>query len=81
MVWGDAFGLAPDMDTPRGAATSPTDPHPQFNTNHPPENCYLVTACGDPLGHVVRAGDKFIVHSAKPLPKEMRARADERAFV
>jgi hypothetical protein len=68
--WGDEFGTAPDMEKPRGLADKHLDTQ-QFNTVYPPQDGYLLTARGNPLGNVVREGDRVIVHSASGLDFEV----------
>jgi cytochrome c553 len=68
--WGDEFGVELDMEKPRGLATEPLENN-RFSMLYPPEDGYLLTARGNPLGNVVRVGDRVIVHSASGLDFEV----------
>lgn len=69
--WGDEFGEALDGKAARGLAKSPLPTHAKFNTTYPAGEGYLLTTRGNPLGNVVREGDKVVVHSASGLDFEV----------
>jgi hypothetical protein len=71
--WGDEFGQTLNLDKPRGLAESPLSTHKEFNTLYPKQDGYLLTSRGNPLGNVVREGEKVIVHSASGLDFEVPA--------
>jgi len=60
--YGDEFGRALG-DSPRGVTTKLLD-FQRRGTVYPPEDGYLLSARGNPLGNVVRRGDRVIVHTA-----------------
>ncbi len=49
---------------PRGVATERLIPGKQFGAKYEPEDGFVLSARGNPLGNVVRRGNKIIVHSA-----------------
>ncbi len=75
--YGDEFGRKLGSK-PRGVATTLL-PFQKKGTVYPPEDGYLLSARGNPLGNVVRKGDEVIVHTAggrdlKLEPLKMQAR-------
>jgi hypothetical protein len=69
--WGDEFGRALPSES-RGLASSLPDTY-SYGTKYDPRDGYLLTARGNPIGNVVRDGDKVIVHSASGLDFEVPA--------
>ncbi|UCE82390.1 MAG: cytochrome C [Deltaproteobacteria bacterium] len=69
--WGDEFGRELDMNKPRGLAKEPLENSRKYATLYPPQDGYLLTTRGNPLGNVVREGDKVTVHSASGLNFEV----------
>ena len=61
--YGDEFGKDLSGD-PRGVATERLIPGRQFGFNYDAEDGFILSARGNPIGNVVRRGDKIIVHSA-----------------
>lgn len=61
--YGDEFGKKPDMNQARGCADEPLEVTRKFGMVYPKEDGYLLSARGNPLGNVVRKGNKVIVHS------------------
>ena len=62
---------AQDIDqTPRGLTDELTDEQ-YFATEYDPEDGYLLSTRGNPLGNVVKRGDKVILHSASGLDFEV----------
>jgi len=59
----DEFGPPPMRGDPRGVARELPEPLEQ-GTVHAPGDGYLLTARGNPLPEVVRAGDRVLVHTA-----------------
>ena len=57
-------------DSPRGLADDIT-PEQYFAEVYDPQDGYLLSARGNPLGNVVRSGDKVILHSASGLDFEV----------
>jgi len=49
---------------PRGLGAAPLDVTMAFATNYAKKEGYLLTARGNPLGNVVKDGDKVVLHSA-----------------
>ena len=71
--WGDEFGLELDMSKPRGVADAPLENTQKLGTLYPAKDGYLLTTRGNPLGNVVREGDKVVAHSASGLDFEVPA--------
>ena len=69
--WGDEFGESLEGKPERGLAKEPLATHAKFNTAYPAGQGFLLTARGNPLGNVVREGDKVVVHSASGLDFEV----------
>ena len=61
--YGDEFGRKLDMNNPRGVAEEPLQVTKDFGTVYPKEDGYILSSRGNPLGNVVRKGNKVIVHS------------------
>jgi hypothetical protein len=61
--YGDEFGKELDMKQPRGVADEPLEVTKKFGITHPKEDGYLLSARGNPLGNVVRKGDRVIIYS------------------
>jgi hypothetical protein len=61
--FGDEFGKTLDMKNGRGVAEEPLEVTREFGITYPKEDGYLLSARGNPLGNVVRRGDRVIVHS------------------
>ncbi len=61
--FGDEFGIEPGRQV-RGVTATLLDVQERFSTVYEPEDGYLLTARGNPMGNVVRREDKVIVHSA-----------------
>ena len=51
----------------RGLAKEPIPTVKKFGTHYDPEDGFLISARGNPLGNVVRRGNKVLVHSASGL--------------
>lgn len=60
---GDEFGLQQKTE-PRGVSNSLLDRQRKFGLVHAPEEGYLLSARGNPLGNVVKRGNAAILHSA-----------------
>ncbi len=69
--WGDEFDADLSNAPSRGTAVAVLDSQKQFGTTYPKKDGYLLTARGNPLGNVVREGDKVLVHSASGLDFEV----------
>ncbi len=61
--YGDEFGKTLDMKLARGVADEPLEVTKEFGITYPKEDGYLLSARGNPLGNVVRRGNRVIVHS------------------
>lgn len=61
--YGDEFGKDLDKKA-RGVATERLAPGRQFGFAYAAEDGFILSSRGNPLGNVVRRGDKVIVHSA-----------------
>ncbi len=61
--YGDEAGKSLS-DKPRGVAKKRIAPEDQFGYQPDPENGFILSARGNPLGNVVRRGNQVIVHSA-----------------
>jgi len=61
--YGDEFGKR-EQTKPRGTAVKQLVTVQQFGDPFEVEDGYLLTARGNPMGNVIRRGDKVIVHSA-----------------
>ena len=61
--YGDEFGKELDMNKPRGVAEEPLQVTKDFGIVYPKEDGYILSSRGNPLGNVIRRGDKVIVHS------------------
>ncbi len=61
--YGDEFGRKLDMNKARGVADEPLQVTKDFGITYPKEDGYLLSSRGNPLGNVVRKGNKVIVHS------------------
>ena len=61
--YGDEFGRKLDMNNPRGVAEEPLQVTKDFGMVYPKEDGYILSSRGNPLGNVVRKGNKVIVHS------------------
>lgn len=61
--YGDEFGRIALNDPPRGLAGQPMETTMRFATVYAPQEGYLLSARGNPLGNVVKAGNRVIVHS------------------
>jgi len=59
---GDEFGQD-TMEAPRGTSATPL-PGQDMGSVYPPQDGYLISARGNPLGNVVRRGDEVVVHTA-----------------
>jgi hypothetical protein len=68
--WGDEFGRKLS-NAPRGLATELLDTQRGYGFVHSVQDGYLLTARGNPLGNVVRHGEKVIVHSDSGLNFEV----------
>ncbi|WP_148300698.1 hypothetical protein [Shewanella marina] len=62
--YGDELAKALVGNEPRGLADKPMAVTSEFATVYPKQDGYLMSARGNPLGNVVKSGDKVIVHSA-----------------
>ncbi len=51
-------------DKPRGVAKKRVTPEDQFGFQYKPEDGFILSARGNPLGNVVKKGNEVIVHSA-----------------
>jgi len=69
--WGDEFGRDLKNEKPRGVTDLLLDNQTIFGTVFAAKDGYLLTARGNPIGNVVREGDKVIVHSAGGLDFEV----------
>ena len=61
--YGDEFGKKLDINQPRGLVQEPLKVTQEFGIVYPKEDGYLLSSRGNPLGNVVRRGNKVIVHS------------------
>lgn len=61
--YGDEFGKKLDWNEARGWADEPLEVTRKFGMVYPKEDGYLLSTRGNPLGNVVRKGNKVIVHS------------------
>lgn len=61
--YGDEFGKKLDKNKPRGLADRPMEVTERFGNVYPKEDGYLLSSRGNPMGNVVRRGNKVIVHS------------------
>ena len=61
--YGDEYGRKLDMKMARGVADEPLEVTKEFGTVYPREDGYILSSRGNPLGNVIRRGDKVIVHS------------------
>lgn len=61
--YGDEYGSKPGKG-PRGMTTKLLGLQKRQGTSYPPEDGYLLSARGNPLGNVVRRGNRVIVHTA-----------------
>lgn len=61
--YGDEFGKKLDMSKARGVAENPLKVTQDFGIVYPKEDGYLLSSRGNPLGNVIRRGNKVIVHS------------------
>lgn len=61
--YGDEYGRKLDMKIARGVADEPLEVTKKFGTVYPREDGYILSSRGNPLGNVVRRGNKVIVHS------------------
>ena len=62
----DEFQM-PTPQVARGTTMEPLRVTKKYGTIYDPKDGYLITARGNPLGNVVREGNKVIVHSASGL--------------
>lgn len=68
--YGDEFGRIALNDPPRELAEEPMEITSDFATVYPRQEGYLLSARGNPLGNVVKEGDRVIVHSETGLDFE-----------
>ena len=61
--YGDEFGRKLDMSNGRGVADEPLKVTQEFGIVYPREDGYILSSRGNPLGNVIRRGNKVIVHS------------------
>lgn len=61
--YGDEFGKKLNMNDARGLADEPLEVTKKFGLVYPKEDGYILSSRGNPLGNVVRRGNKVIVHS------------------
>ena len=61
--YGEEFGRTLRMSEARGLAEEPMEITKRFGTIYPKEDGYLLSSRGNPMGNVVRRGNKVIVHS------------------
>ena len=61
--YGDEYGKKLDMSLHRGVADEPLEVTREFGIVYPKEDGYLLSSRGNPLGNVIRRGNKVIVHS------------------
>lgn len=61
--YGDEFGKKLDMKMARGVAEEPLQVTKDFGIVYPKEDGYILSSRGNPLGNVIRRGNKVIVHS------------------
>ena len=61
--YGDEFHKKLDMSKGRGVANEPLRVTQEFGITYPKEDGYLLSSRGNPLGNVIRRGNKVIVHS------------------
>ncbi len=62
--YGDEFNKKLNMNDARGLSDKPMNVTADFATIYEKQDGYLLSARGNPLGNVVKSGDKVIVHSA-----------------
>ena len=61
--YGDEYGKKLDMKMARGVADEPLEVTKKYGNVYPREDGYILSSRGNPLGNVIRRGDKVIVHS------------------
>ncbi len=61
--WGDEYGIS-EENVPRGLTRKLLDFQEKKNTVYEPEDGYLLSARGNPLGNVVKRGNEAVLHSA-----------------
>ena len=61
--YGEEFGRKLDMEKARGVADEPLKVTQEFGIVYPKEDGYILSSRGNPLGNVIRRGNKVIVHS------------------
>ncbi|MEA1967954.1 MAG: cytochrome C [Thermodesulfobacteriota bacterium] len=68
--YGEEFGreLRP---APRGVSARPMKATEEFATLYPARDGFLLSARGNPMGNVVKDGDKIVVHSASGVDFEL----------
>ncbi len=64
--WSDEFGIEPGAE-PRGVTNDLLTPQKKQGTVYEPEDGYMLTARGNPLGNVVKSNNGAIMHSATGL--------------
>ena len=62
--YGDEFGRKLDMEAARGVASGPLQSLSKQKDLFDAQDGYLLSARGNPLGNVVRKGNRVIIHSA-----------------
>lgn len=61
--FGEEFGRDLKLSDARGLADEPLEVTKKFGITYPREDGYILSSRGNPLGNVVRRGNKVIVHS------------------
>lgn len=61
--YGDEFHKTLDMSSARGTADEPLEVTKEFGITYPKEDGYILTSRANPMGNVVRKGNRVIVHS------------------
>ena len=61
--YGEEFGRTLNMDNARGVAEEPLEVTKEFGMVYAKEDGYILSSRGNPLGNVIRKGNKVIVHS------------------
>ncbi|PIE91315.1 MAG: hypothetical protein CR997_01680 [Acidobacteria bacterium] len=62
--YGDEFNKKLNRDNARGVSDKPMNVTAEFATNYEKQDGYVLSARGNPLGNVVKSGNRVIVHSA-----------------
>lgn len=61
--YGDEYGKKLNMNDARGVADEPLEVTKKYGNVYPKQDGYLLSSRGNPLGNVVRVGNRVLVHS------------------